>query len=69
LSVYARKYLFVLLGIGTDFPLYLKIPVYIVTIVPIYYLLLLIVGALFGQFRFFLAFEKKSLGRFFIRKQ
>lgn len=68
LSVYVRSFIFAFLGIGKDFPWYLLVPIYILTIVPTYYILLLAVGWLFGKFQFFLAFEKKSLGRIFIRK-
>jgi ferrochelatase len=42
---------------------------YILTIIPTYYVLLLIIGTIFGQYRFFLAFEKKSLGRIFFRRK
>ncbi len=69
LTVYVKALLFLSLGLGKDTSLLLMIPFYIVTVIPIYYVLLLIVGALFGQYRFFIAFEKKSLGRLFIRKK
>ena len=39
----------------------------ILIIFPIYQVLLLVVGTLFGQFRFFWNFQKKTFGRF-IRK-
>ena len=38
-------------------------PLRIVLIFPIYQVLLLVVGALFGQFRFFLNIEKRMFGR------
>ena len=68
LSVWFRNHLFEFLGIGNDFPWYYLVPLYVITIIPIYYLLLLVVGALFGQYPFFLNFEKNSLGRLFRRK-
>lgn len=68
MSVYVRSHIFAFLGIGNDFPWYFLVPIYILTIVPTYYALLLGVGWVFGKFQFFLAFEKKSLGRIFIRK-
>ncbi len=37
----------------------------ILIILPIYQCTLLIVGTLFGQFKFFWAFQKKTVGRFF----
>ena len=38
-------------------------PIRIFIIFPIYQILIVIIGALFGQFRFFWAFEKKMLVR------
>lgn len=69
LSVYVKALIFTAIGIGTDTSLILIVPLYILTIIPTYYVLLLIIGTVFGQYRFFLAFEKKSLGRIFIRKK
>lgn len=69
LTVYVKVLLFLSLGIGDDTSLFFIIPFYIVTVIPIYYILLLMVGTLFGQYRFFIAFAKKSLGRLFIRKK
>lgn len=69
LTIYVKGIVFTYLGIGSDTSLILMIPLYILTVIPIYYILLLIIGTIFGQFRFFLAFEKKSLGRIFIRRK
>jgi len=38
-------------------------PARILIIFPIYQVLIIIIGAIFGQFKFFLNFEKKMLGR------
>jgi len=38
-------------------------PARILIIFPVYQILIVIIGALFGQFKFFWAFEKKILGR------
>ena len=38
-------------------------PIRISIIFPIYQILIIIIGALFGQFKFFWNFEKKMLGR------
>ena len=38
-------------------------PIRILIIFPIYQILIVIIGALFGQFKFFWAFEKKMLAR------
>ena len=39
-------------------------PIRIFIIFPIYQILIVVIGALFGQFKFFWAFEKKMLVRF-----
>ena len=44
-------------------PAWLYWPLQIILIMPLYQVLLLAVGSLFGQFRFFLAFEKRMLAR------
>ena len=43
-------------------------PVRILIIFPIYQILILVVGALFGQFKFFWNFEKKMLSRFGLKR-
>lgn len=42
---------------------------YYILILPVYNVILLIYGALFGQFAFFWAFEKRMLARMFGRKR
>jgi len=68
-AVYVKKLIFDLLGIDTDTSLWIKIPMYILTILPAYQILLLIFGFIFGQFRFFYNFQKKSFGRFIRKKE
>lgn len=60
-ALIVKKYVFELIGIDQETSLLLKIPLYIIIILPSYQILLLVVGALFGQFRFFYEFQKKSL--------
>jgi len=43
--------------------------IYFILILPIYNILLLIYGAVFGQFKFFWEFEKKFFRRIFNRKK
>tara|TARA_B100000767_G_scaffold274954_1_gene309753 strand:+ start:898 stop:1206 length:309 start_codon:yes stop_codon:yes gene_type:complete len=43
-------------------------PIRIFIIFPIYQVLIVIVGTLFGQFKFFWAFEKKMLTRFGLKR-
>ena len=68
-AVYVKKIIFDILGIDADTSLWIKIPMYIITIIPSYQILLLAVGTLFGQFRFFYNFQKKSFGRFIKKKE
>ena len=68
-TVYIKKLIFDLIGITPETHLLIKIPVYIVTILLIYNILLLIVGFLFGQFKFFWNFEKKFFSRFMFWKR
>lgn len=42
---------------------------YYILILPVYNVFLLIYGALFGQFKFFWAFEKRMFGRMLGRKE
>lgn len=68
-ALYIRKGVFYLLGITADTDLWLRVVVYILTIVPAYYMLLLVVGFVFGQYKFARAFQKKMLSRFKFSKR
>lgn len=68
-TVYLKKIIFDLLEITQKTHIGIKIPVYILVIMSVYNLLLLIVGFVFGQFRFFWEFEKKFFSRFLFRKK
>jgi ferrochelatase len=63
-AVYVKKIIFTFLGINADTSLWIKVPMYAITIIPAYQLLLLVIGFLFGQFRFFYQFQQKSFSRF-----
>ena len=69
LTVYVRKAIFDLIGITTETHLLVKIPLYIIVLLTVYNILLIIVGSVFGQFRFFWEFEKRFFGRFFLKKK
>ncbi len=60
-ALVVRKFAFNLLGIQPETTLFLKVPLYIAILLPAYHFLLLIIGSLLGQFKFFYAFQKKSL--------
>lgn len=67
-SLVVRKFVFEWLGITTDTSLWLKVPLYVLIVVPAYQILFLIIGTLFGQFRFAWEFEKKVFSRFKLKK-
>jgi hypothetical protein len=69
LSVMVRKPVFEYLSIGPDTHLLIKIFMSILIITPTYQILLVLVGSLLGQFRFFWNFEKKMLSRFRTKKK
>ena len=68
-TVYLKKLIFILIDITPETHLLIKIPLYILVVLVVYNLLLLVVGLVFGQFRFFWEFEKKFFSRFLFRKK
>ncbi len=68
-TVYLKKLIFDWVGINAETPLVAKVIFYIVVILAVYNVLLLIIGFLFGQFRFFREFEKKFFSRLLFRKK
>jgi hypothetical protein len=62
-SVFIGKKLMFLLGITPETDPWLRIPLRIFLVFFVYQFLLVWIGFLFGQFKFFWAFEKKMLGR------
>lgn len=67
-AMVVRKLVFGWMGITPDTSLWIKIPLYIAILLPAYQLLLLVIGGLLGQFRFFYEFQKKNF-RFMNRKR
>lgn len=67
-ALVVRKFVFQWIGIQPGTSLFIKIPLYILVLIPSYQILLLVIGTLAGQFSFFYAFQKKSL-RIFKRKK
>ncbi len=68
-TLIVRKFIFQYIGITAETDLWIKIPLYIMIIFPLYQGLFPLIGALFGQFRFAWEFEKKMLTRFRFKKQ
>ena len=64
LSVYIAKPILEFIGLNKNIlPNYVYWPLRILTIFPIYQFLILVIGTLFGQFKFFWNLEKKMLAR------
>ncbi|WP_297095816.1 DUF6787 family protein [uncultured Draconibacterium sp.] len=68
-ALYVRKGVFDLVGITETTSLWIKVPLYIVTVVPAYQVLFLLIASVFGQFRFAWEFEKKTFSRFIPKKK
>ncbi|WP_346859256.1 DUF6787 family protein [uncultured Draconibacterium sp.] len=68
-ALYVRKGVFDLVGITEATSLWVKVPLYIITVVPAYQVLLLLIASVFGQFRFAWEFEKKTFSRFIPKKK
>lgn len=58
-SVWVAKPVLQTIGITDDMNPWLRIPLRLILILPVYQVMLLVVGAIFGQFHFFLALQKK----------
>ena len=67
-ALVVRRAVFEWIGINGDTSLWIKIPLYILIIFPAYQILFLVIGTLFGQFRFAWEFEKKVFSRFKLKK-
>ncbi|HSM47879.1 MAG TPA: DUF6787 family protein [Draconibacterium sp.] len=68
-TVYLKRIIFDLIQITSETHYLIKVPVYILVILAVYNLLLLIVGFVFGQIKFFWDFEKKFFSRIFFRNK
>ncbi len=62
-TLWVRKAIWPLLGLAPDTSFFIKVPLYILIIFPVYQALQLIIAFIFGQFRFFWEFEKKMFRR------
>ncbi|WPP48423.1 DUF6787 family protein [Catalinimonas niigatensis] len=57
--MFLKQPLYNLAGITEETSAWIKVPYYLLTILPVYQLVLLAYGFIFRQFRFFWAFEKR----------
>jgi ferrochelatase len=48
-----------MVGITNDMNPWIRVPLRIIAVLPVYQVMLLVIGSLFGQFRFFLNLQKK----------
>lgn len=62
-ALYAREFVFGILGVTDEFPFWQRALIWIVTILPLYNVFLYIYGIIFGQRKFFTLFLKRTLGR------
>lgn len=62
-SLIVRKAVFDWIGITAETSLWIKFPLYVLIIIPAYQILFLVIGTLFGQFRFAWEFEKRFFKR------
>lgn len=67
-SLIVKRLVFEWIGITAETSLWIKFPLYVLIIIPSYQILFLIVGTLFGQFRFAWEFEKRFLMRLKFRR-
>ncbi len=67
-SLLVRQAVFDWVGITDDTSMWIKVPLYLMVIVPAYQVLFVIIGTLFGQFRFAWEFEKRFFSRLKFRK-
>lgn len=67
-ALFARRFIFPILGVETADPFWYKSVIWLITIFPVYNILLLVYAAVFGQFKFFWGFFKKMIVRLSPRK-
>jgi hypothetical protein len=67
-ALFVRRAVFEWIGINGDTSLWIKVPLYVLIIFPAYQILFLLIGTLFGQFRFAWEFEKRVFSRFKFKK-
>lgn len=58
-SVWVAKPILNMLGVSPDLNPWLRIPLRILIVFPVYQVMLLLIGASFGQFRFFYRLQRK----------
>jgi hypothetical protein len=68
-TIYVKRIFYEIIGITPETHFWIMVLLYLPVILIIYNVLLLLTGFVFGQFQFFLNFEKKFFARFLPRKR
>ena len=63
-----KEWIYSIIGVSQDWGWWVRFPIWLATILPSYYVLLLIFATIFGQREFFWGFTKKSFSRFSRKK-
>lgn len=66
--IFVEELILNLLGVPKEIPDWLRVLLFLLVTLPVYQLLLLFYGFMFGQYRFFLSFIKRFFSRLFFRK-
>jgi hypothetical protein len=62
--LFLKPPVFAFFGIDHSTHIVLYVLLYIIIVTPMYFVTLIIIGSIFGQFKFFWEFEKKMISRF-----
>lgn len=65
----AKNIIYTQLGVSPEWAWYIRLLIWIVIVLPTYYLLLIFYGTVFGQNKFFVHFIKKSFDRMRRKKE
>jgi hypothetical protein len=66
-TLFIKAFILSWFNYSPEWPVYMKVILYVLIVVPVYQLTLLTIGTLLGQFEFFWRFEKKTMRRFGIK--
>lgn len=67
--IFIEAWILRVLGVPKEIPAWLHVVLFLLVTLPVYQVLLLFYGFIFGQFRFFLEFEKRFFTRIFFGKK
>jgi hypothetical protein len=67
ITLFVKAYILSWINYSPEWPLYMKIMMWLFIVFPVYQLTLITMGTLLGQFEFFWRFEKKTMRRLGIK--